>query len=266
MTIATIRPAAVAGTFYPDNPLLLSAELDTLLAAAPAAVLRPKALVSPHAGYRYSGASAARAMALLPPLAERIHRVVLFGPAHRIRVAGLAIPSSSGFSTPLGTVPLDHRALAAAAQLPQVRVDDAAHAGEHSLEVQLPFLQKVLGPFSLAPFVVGGASPAEVAEVMELLWGGEETLILVSSDLSHYLDYQMAQRTDRRSLAALLAGRPPLAPDQACGATALNALTEAARRHRLSATVLDSCNSGDTAGEHSRVVGYAALAYCEPAA
>ena len=217
-------------------------------------------MIVPHAGYVYSGEIAAAAYARLADGRDGIRRVVLFGPTHRVPVRGLALPSTHAFATPLGNVGIDRAAADAALALPQVRQSDAAHALEHSLEVQLPFLQAVLGEFALVPFAVGDATPAEVAEVIELLWGGPETLIVVSSDLSHYHRYADAQAIDRATAGAILGLSPTLDHDQACGATPVNALLLSARERALEAELLDLRNSGDTAGDRSRVVGYASFA------
>jgi len=260
-----VRPPAVAGMFYPGNAKELASDIDAMLAAARTPSLRPKALIVPHAGYVYSGPVAAHAYALLKPLRDAIRRVVLFGPAHRVYVRGLAVPTSDAFATPLGEIPLDKQAIATVADMPQVETDDIPHAPEHSLEVQLPFLQTVLGDFRLVPFCVGEASGAAVAEVMEALWGGDETLIVVSSDLSHYHPYAAAQRLDRQTADDVLNLSTLGDFEQACGALPINGLIEAAPRHRLSPHLLDLRNSGDTAGDKSRVVGYAAFAFTENA-
>jgi AmmeMemoRadiSam system protein B len=220
-----------------------------------------KALIVPHAGYIYSGPVAASGYAGLRESAVAIRRVVIFGPAHRVWVRGVATVSDSFFETPLGRVPVDREAIAAVFSLPQVEINDEAHASEHSLEVQLPFLQTLLTDFAIAPFVVGGASAAQVAEVMELLWGGPETLVVVSSDLSHYLPYAEAQRIDRATADSILERRTLSRHEQACGMTPINGLMEVARRKGLVPTLLDLRNSGDTAGDRTRVVGYAAVAF-----
>lgn len=261
---SNLRPAAVAGMFYPESADSLSREIAYMLAEAkPKAALRPKAIVVPHAGYRYSGPIAASAYAALSALRTVIKRIVLLGPTHRVAVDGMALPASKGFSTPLGDVPLDIEAMDAIEGLPQVSVSEAAHALEHSLEVQLPFLQMSFDGFSLIPLAVGRCAPASVAEVLELLWGGDETLIVVSSDLSHYLPYPQAQALDGQTAQHIL--RLDLLTDhqQACGATPINGLLLAARRHNLQAQLLDLRNSGDTAGDRSRVVGYASFAFNE---
>jgi len=264
----SIRGPAVAGrypeaAFYPADAALLLDLVDGLLARARASLresppeVSPKALIAPHAGYQYSGPVAASAYARLEP--DGIERVVLLGPAHRVPVRGLAAPSADAFATPLGPVALDVPALAAVARLPQVHRSDPAHAFEHSLEVQLPFLQRVLGSFVLVPLVVGDAEPEEVDEVLEALWDGRETLVVVSSDLSHYLDYESARRLDAQTTRAIEALAPDsLDQDRACGCIPVQGLLLAARRHGLRARAVDVRSSGDTAGPKDRVVGYGA--------
>lgn len=261
----SIRPAAVAGMFYPAQPAVLAEEVRALLAGSEtrAPDLTPKVLVVPHAGYVYSGAVAASAYALLAPLAHRIKRVVLLGPCHRVAVSGLALPGVTAFQTPLGTVAVDLEAAEAIATLPQVVTSPQAHAMEHALEVQLPFLQTVLDEFQVLPLAVGMATPQQVAEVLERLWGGEETLILISSDLSHFLPYKLAQEVDRDTAHQILECRPGLNHEQACGGTPLNGLLLVARQRGLTPHLLDLRNSGDTAGSRDRVVGYAAFAFTE---
>lgn len=256
---------AVAGYFYPADPARLRGELGRLMAAAPKSedASAPKALIVPHAGYVYSGPVAARGYARLAPAAGTIRRVVLLGPAHRLAVRGLALPETQHFATPLGEVALDQQAIEAIAGLPQVLASEAAHALEHSLEVHLPFLQTVLGEFQLVPLVVGRATPDEVAAVLERLWGGPETLIVISSDLSHYLPYDEARETDAESVERMLRLEGGLNHEQACGATPVNGLLALARRRGLRAELLDLRNSGDTAGDKAGVVGYAALAFHE---
>lgn len=261
--MSAIRAAAVAGLFYPDDPIALEDALAALLADAPAADLAdaPKALIVPHAGYLYSGAVAASAYARLKGLRGRIRRVVLLGPAHRVHVKGLALPEAERFATPLGEVPLDRERMQWLARLPQVVSSAAAHQMEHSLEVQLPFLQQVLGDFKLLPLAVGEATAVEVAEVLEAVWGGDETLIVISSDLSHFLPDALARAVDGSTVEAILALDAHLDHEQACGAAPINGLLLAARRHRLHPIALDVRNSSDTAGDPERVVGYAAFAF-----
>jgi len=255
-----VRAPAVAGQFYPDVPDLLRASVRGYLREAkhdPAA--SPKALIAPHAGYVYSGPIAGSAYARIEPLRDRIERVVLLGPAHRVFVRGLAAPEADSFETPLGSVPIDQDAIARILELPQVGVSSDAHAFEHSLEVQLPFLQEVLGQFSLVPLVVGDATAEQVAEVLEQLWGGEETLIVVSSDLSHYHDYTTASRMDAATSRAIEALRPDAIEEEgACGRIPVQGLLLVAREHHLRAEAIDIRNSGDTAGPRDRVVGYGA--------
>lgn len=264
-----VRRAAVDGLFYPAAPSALRQQVERWLNGDGDEADRtrppPKLLIVPHAGYPYSGAVAASAYALLGhPRQPAIRRVVLLGPAHRVRLSGLAAPEAAAFETPLGQVPIDTDALAGLGDLPQLVRSDRAHANEHSLEVQLPFLQSVLGSFTLVPLVVGDAEAAAVAQVLERLWGGPETLIVISSDLSHYLPYAQAQATDRATIRRILDFDAGLTPQEACGSSAINGALRAARRHGLAPRLLDLCNSGDTAGDRDRVVGYAALAFEEP--
>lgn len=265
----SIRSPAVAGMFYPGSKSVLSNEVKNFLASAGAGqVTAPKALIAPHAGYVYSGAVAASAYACLASMRTRIRRVVLLGPTHRVAVRGLAMPTVAAFATPLGGVPLDTEAMAALLTLPQVQQNDAAHTLEHSLEVQLPFLQTIFEDFRLLPLAVGMASAEEVAEVLELVWGGAETLIVISSDLSHYHAYADAQRLDRETAQQIVELHQLANHEQACGATPVNGLLLCARRHGLRARLLDLRNSGDSpagAGDPSRVVGYGAFAFSEVA-
>jgi len=266
----TVRQPAVAGAFYPGQAAALASTVASLLAAARAelprghAPLPPKALVVPHAGYVYSGLMAARGYAQLAAARETVRRVLLLGPAHRVPVRGLALPGCAAFATPLGEVEIDQDAVELLRDLPQVCVNPAAHALEHALEVQLPFLQTVLADFKLLPLVVGAAEPTQVAEVLERLWGGPETLIVISSDLSHYLPYRTAQAIDGATVERILALQGPLTHEQACGATPIDGLLLAARRHALQPQLLGLCNSGDTAGDRQRVVGYTAIAFTPP--
>jgi len=262
--MSQIRPAAVAGAFYPGNGQILSRDLDAMLGEITAANgPLPKAVIVPHAGYVYSGPIAASAYQRLAPGRGTIKRVVLLGPAHRVQVRGLALPEADHFATPLGLVAIDQAGSDAIRDLPQVLVSAAAHAMEHSLEVQLPFLQKVLGEFSLIPLVVGDTSAEAVAEVLERLWGGPETLIVISSDLSHYLPYAVAQRIDEQTTHMILNLKTGINHEQACGGTPVNGLLLAAQRHGLNPELLDLRNSGDTAGDPEHVVGYASFAFVE---
>jgi len=266
MTMNLMRQPAVAGSFYPAAPDALGAAVADFLVAADAAgtgdmpdAPAPKAIIAPHAGYIYSGAVAASAYARCAARAAAVRRVVLLGPAHRVGFRGIALPGVDGFATPLGTIPLDRDAIALIETLPQVVTRADAHADEHSLEVHLPFLQMMLEEFSLVPLVVGQAEPAEVEQVIEALWGGAETLIVVSSDLSHYHDYATARRMDRATSAAIEAMTPErIAHDDACGRLPIAGLLRAAGRRGLRARMIDLRNSGDTAGPRDSVVGYGA--------
>lgn len=255
-----VRPPAVAGTFYPDDPGVLARDVDALLdEAGPGKGPAPKALVVPHAGYIYSGPIAARAYARVREMAPRIERVVLLGPAHRVRLDGLALPEAAAFRSPLGIVPVEAAARERLRDMPGLMESDDAHEGEHSLEVQLPFLQRVLGSFELVPIAVGDATPDEVARVLQALWGGDETLVVVSTDLSHYLTWDVARAADERTARRIEAGSH-VDPHQACGAHPLNGLLKMARDHRLAIERIDLRSSGDTAGTRDRVVGYGAFA------
>ena len=265
-----VRPAVVAGRFYPGAPTVLQADVRAYVGDAatphPAGLVPPKAVIVPHAGYVYSGPVAGFAYARLAAGRDTIRRVVLFGPTHRVPVRGLALPAAHAFATPLGNIDVDREAAAAARALPCVCERDAAHAFEHSLEVQLPFLQEVLGKFTIVPFAVGDATPREVADVIQLLWGGAETLIVVSSDLSHYHGYAEARAIDRATADDILALSPTLDHEQACGATPINGLLLCARERGMRPELLDLRNSGDTAGDKSQVVGYASFAFTGDAA
>lgn len=261
--MSAVRSPAVAGMFYPADAGTLFREIAAFLDEARPFDLHPKALIVPHAGYIYSGAIAAMAYATLKPFARQIRRVVLLGPTHRVAVRGLALPDVDAFDTPLGRVKIDTEAVHALAHLPQIVTSRQVHAQEHSLEVQLPFLQSVLENFTLLPLAVGMASSDEVAEVLETLWGGEETLIVISSDLSHYLPYPTCQRVDQETVQAILNLDAPIPHDRACGGTPVSGLILAARHHRLVPHLLDLRNSGDTAGTRDKVVGYASFAFTE---
>ncbi len=261
-----VRPAAVAGAFYPGDPRQLADDLDEMLGGVESIEPRfgfPKALIVPHAGYIYSGPMAARAYDELGPARGVVTRVVLLGPVHRVPVRGLALPDADAFETPLGRVPVDAQAAQQLAGLAQVVISGPAHAMEHSLEVQLPFLQRVLGQFSLVPFAVGDASAQQVAQVAERLWGGRETLFVVSTDLSHYHAYEESRRIDAATAAQIEAFATDIDHEQACGATPLNGVLRVARAKGLAMRRLGVCNSGDTAGGKGRVVGYGAFALDE---
>ena len=258
--MSATRYPAVAGQFYSADPGELRGEILQYLSEAKPVPIIPKAIIAPHAGYIYSGPVAASAYAAIAPAHATITHVVLLGPAHRVYLRGLALSSAENFATPLGVVPVDREAIARIRDLPQVMTMDAAHALEHSLEVHLPFLQMVLDRFSVAPLVVGKATPEEVDEVLEILWGGEETLIVVSSDLSHYHNYATAQDLDRATTQTIEALCTDIDPAHACGSMPLNGLLRLAKRRSLTVRTLDLRNSGDTAGPRDQVVGYGAYA------
>jgi AmmeMemoRadiSam system protein B len=258
--MARVRAPAVAGTFYPADPSLLVQQVEGWLSRSPSpGEARPAALIVPHAGYLYSGPVAASAYAHLRSLKGPVSRVLLLGPCHFVPLRGLAHPDVDELQTPLGTVSVDaqlrERAEATGLVVPSVE----AHRREHSLEVQLPFLQQVLGTFSVLPLVVGRASPEQVASVLEALWT-EDVLPVISSDLSHYLSYSQARQVDQETAQQVVALRGPLDGERACGAAAINGLMVEARRRGLRAELLDLRSSGDTAGDKGRVVGYGAFA------
>lgn len=262
----TVRRAALAGAFYPSNAARLSTTVDELMSAVEISGESPplKAAIVPHAGYVYSGAVAASTYARLRAAQDRIRRAVILGPSHFARVNGLAVGKFEAMQTPLGEVSIDVESVKRACELPQVLESAEAHSREHSLEVQLPFLQRALREFTVVPLAVGDADPEAVAEVIIALWGGEDTVILVSSDLSHYLPYELASKADRRTAGRVLELRPTLIPnDDACGATAINGLLLAAAKKGLRPALLDLRNSGDTAGPRSEVVGYGSFAFYE---
>lgn len=259
-----IRPPAVAGSFYPADPDALTAGLRAAFEAAEVSDGDhpvPKALVVPHAGYVYSAPVAASAYLRLVPARESITRVVLIGPSHRVAVHGVAVSGAAAFDTPLGRVPIDTAGRDVVLGMPGVVLDDAAHALEHSLEVQIPFLQVVLDHFELLPLVVNEARAVDVAAVLDAVWGEAETVIVASTDLSHYLSYAEATATDRRTAASIVAADPDGVGDRdACGAAALRGLLAAARARHLRVEQVDLRNSGDTAGDRRQVVGYGAFA------
>lgn len=260
-----VRQPAVAGAFYPGTRQALTHDIKELFSgvAAEDGYEQPKAIIVPHAGYIYSGKTAAMAYACLAARSNVIKRVILLGPVHRVPVRGLALPDADAFATPLGEVELDADAIALLENLKQVVVSSAAHAQEHSLEVQLPFLQSVLEDFKLVPLAVGDTTPAEVSEVLDVLWGGPETLIVVSSDLSHYLPYDLAESVDMQTVQTILGMEGTLTHQQACGGTPVNGLIISASKHHMQPKLLDMCNSGDTSGDKNRVVGYAAFIFVE---
>ena len=264
-TKSSTREPAVAGTFYPARRGELASTVDRLLAAAaaaPEAAPPPKALIAPHAGYVYSGPVAASAFRRVAALRDRIRRVVLVGPSHFVPLRGVASSGAAAFATPLGAIEVDADADRELLELPLVRERPDAHAREHSLEVELPFLQQVLGVFRLVPLVVGDAATEDLGAALDLVWGGEETLVVVSSDLSHYHDHATAARIDAATARAIEELRwSAIEPEHACGSVAVRALLWVARRRGLAVTRLDLRSSGDTAGPRDQVVGYGAWSF-----
>ncbi len=261
----TVKNAAVSGLFYPSDAKDLEQALSQYLSQATSpAELAPKAIIAPHAGYIYSGPVAGSAYATIRRLGDTIKRVILLAPAHRVAVSGIALSSATHFATPLGEIPVALSIVQELATRNGLAIDDQAFEQEHAIEVQLPFLQKTLGSFELVPLLVGDADPIFVDQILEDLWGGIETLIVVSSDLSHYLDYQSAREMDNETSAAIESLKPEkLTHHHACGRTAINGLLIAARKHGLNVHTLDLKNSGDTAGDKSRVVGYGAYLFTQ---
>lgn len=277
----SVREPAVAGLFYPDNPDILTEAVEKYVSGPtenandydlcfPTTQPRwpfassPKAIIVPHAGYVYSGSTAGKAFHELAKAANKIKRVVLLGPSHRVGFQGIAFCSADFFRTPLGDIPVDHSAMVAISDLPQVGLLDRAHDQEHSLEVQLPFLQTVLSDFKLVPLVVGDADKRTVADVIERLWGDDSTLFVISSDLSHYNDYSTAQHMDTLTSEAIEFLQPDdISDDQACGRNPVKGLLEVARHKHMKVKTLGLCNSGDTSGDKERVVGYGAWALWE---
>lgn len=260
--MSQIRQPVVAGSFYPSDPQQLHQDIRTYLDEAESKDGVPKALIAPHAGYIYSGSVAGSVYNLLKSCHNTIRTVVLLGPSHRVGFRGLAVPSTEYFATPLGNVAVDQKKIADISDLSFVQTMDNAHALEHSLEVQIPFLQEVFDDFSIVPIVVGDAAPVEVAEVLERLWGGAETLIVVSSDLSHYHDYETAQKMDNATSAAIeQLDIGQIGYQSACGRIPINGLLTIANKFGLIVRTVDLRNSGDTAGSKDKVVGYGAYAF-----
>jgi MEMO1 family protein len=259
-----IRPAVVAGSFYPADTAVLARTVDAMLAEAGMAegASTSHIVIAPHAGYIYSGHTAAHAYRALP---QSTRRVAILGPVHRVPVRGLALPDCDAFETPLGVVPLDRELCDDLAKMPGVAIINAAHRLEHSLEVHLPFLQRYLHDFVLVPLAVGDASPELVGAVIDRLRREPDLAIVISSDLSHYHDDATARRLDRQTVDTILAGHAPIRHDQACGATPVNGLLRSLQRAPLDPMLLHQCNSGETSGDRDHVVGYAAIAFREPA-
>jgi hypothetical protein len=257
-----IRQTAVAGMFYPADATELSTMIHDYLQAVDSSGPVPKAIIAPHAGYIYSGPVAASAYHLLEPAHDLIKRVVLLGPSHHVPFRGLAACHAEQFATPLGMINVDTEAIETISHLEQVIMLDQAHSQEHSLEVHIPFLQSVLDDFMLVPLVVGDATPEEVSEVLDILWGGDETLIVISSDLSHYHEYHLAKQIDSETSKAIEELRwQDIGYDQACGRTPVTGLIMAVSKKGIHCKTIDLRNSGDTAGPKDRVVGYGAYVF-----
>lgn len=260
--MSKVRNAAVAGMFYPGDAAELKQMVREFLDQATSSGAPPKAIIAPHAGYIYSGPVAASAYHLLESKRDQIKRVVVLGPSHRIPLLGLAASSADSFSTPLGPVSLDREMIDHLCQLPQVKLLDEAHMMEHSLEVHLPFLQTILNEFVLVPLVVGEASAKEVCEVLEEAWHDEDTLVVISSDLSHYHNYDAAQQMDSQTSKAIeQLDDSKIGDDNACGRIPVSGLLALARKRGLNAETIDLRNSGDTAGPRDQVVGYGAYVF-----
>lgn len=265
--MAIIRPPAVAGMFYPDNPDILRdmIEQDLAQVTSTSVATVPKVLIVPHAGYIYSGSIVANAFVLLKPYRKLIKRVIIIGPSHRVGFNGVAISSADAFDTPLGVIPVDKEAQAKLSEMAGVHIIDQAHAAEHSLEVQLPFLQYILDKFTIIPIVAGDADPQLIAKIIKTLWGGSESLIVISSDLSHFHQYQAAQQLDQATSQAILdLNVNEIDSQHACGCVGIKGLLTFAHRHPLEASMIDLKNSGDTAGTKDSVVGYGAYLFTEP--
>ena len=260
--MSNIRQSAVAGMFYPGNPKDLDSTVKTFLNHARKSDSTPRAIIVPHAGYVYSGQVAAQAYKSLEPISDSIRRVVLLGPSHRVPFYGCALSSADYFATPLGNIPIDTSANAALIQAGLARTMDEAHALEHSLEVQLPFLQEVLSEFKLVPIVVGEAEAEEIAAILDFFWEDKTTLFVISSDLSHYHPYEEAVQRDGITTESILHFNS-VSSHQACGCKPVNGLLVQAKKHHLSARLLELKNSGDTAGSKDQVVGYGAYAFYE---
>jgi len=256
------RKAAVSGLFYPDDPATLKMMIEDLLGTVKPLPNKFRAIITPHAGYIYSGETAAHAYKPIESLKNQIKRIILFGPAHRVPFSGIAASSADFFETPLGSIPLDTCAINKLHERSLIQLLDSAHEQEHSLEVQLPFLQTVLNDFTLVPLVVGDTQASKVTEIIDYFWHDTSTFFLISSDLSHFHDYQLANTIDRQTANAIMAMKPnKIDYDHACGRTPVNGLLNFARTHHLKPTLLDLRNSGDTAGDHQRVVGYGAFGF-----
>ena len=252
--------------FYPGDPNGLRTMVDSMLDAARKKVGSGDSLVSmvvPHAGYIYSGSTAALGYALLETFADKVKHVVILGPTHRVGIRGIALPEADAMRTPLGIVPLWGEGVTRALEQPFVVASAEVHAQEHSLEVQLPFLQTVVPDADVLPLAVGWVEPQVATAVIDAVWD-PDTFIVISSDLSHYHPYAEAQAIDRVTVDQILKGEQ-VDHDQACGATGVDAMTLADRARGLTPRLIGMCNSGDTAGDKAGVVGYATIGFYEEA-
>ena len=254
------RRAAVAGTFYPADRTELAELVDGMLAGAPSAhdAGPPIALIAPHAGYVYSGPTAAAAYARLRLWAPFIDRIVVVGPAHRVAVHGLGLSTAEAFETPLGRIPVDRAACDELLTHRGVCISDETHRDEHSVEVHLPFLQRILGDaWQLVPVVAGSGPPPVIADAFETLWGAHGTVFVISTDLSHYHDLRSARSLDRTTAATIVAASwEHLGSEDACGAVPVRGALELARRHGEHVSLVELATSADTIGPADRVVGY----------
>jgi hypothetical protein len=260
-----IRKPCVAGLFYPDDPERLDFTLNQLFESVPENLktgYSPHAIIVPHAGYIYSGEIAASAYSSILKRVQDIKRVVILGPSHQLALNGAACPSATHFDTPLGRIPLDVEEIARLQAQGLIEINDAAHVREHSIEVQLPFLQHILSDFKIIPIVVGLEQAMPIAALLEPFWRAKDALIVVSSDLSHYLDYYDARKMDSDTSSAIEACRwQDISPTQACGCYPMRGLLQLAQEENSSVSCIDLRNSGDTAGDKSRVVGYGAYVF-----
>lgn len=262
MVMHSIRPAAVAGSFYPADRNQLDSDIEYYLTHChQTEFTQAKAFIVPHAGIQYSGIIAASVYSAIARSAQSFERVILMGPCHRVWIEGMAIPAVDSFESPLGNIPLDKNILQSISQFPDVQISDVAHQDEHSLEVQLPFLQKALQNFSLVPILVGEVDCESVAEMINFLWSLDDTLFLISSDLSHFHDYDTASKIDRQTTMKIINKDYHLIDHHmACGCTPIQGILSVAKSKHLPVNCIKQCNSGDTAGDKSRVVGYASYA------
>lgn len=266
MKVDSIRRPAVAGRFFPAVRSELTAIVQSCLqeASPPERTGAPKAIIAPHAGFAFSGPVAGSAFAPLTEAANEIGRVVLIGPSHHVAFDGVATSGFGNFETPLGVVSVDAGAIRQALKFDFVKEFEPAHQREHSLETHLPFLQSVLGEFQVVPLVTGRIDRETLARLFDALWGGEETIISVSSDLSHFFDYETARSLDRETSTRIAQFEADqITPDDACGAVSIRGFLEAGRRREMRSEIIDLRNSGDTAGDRSRVVGYGAYGFWE---